>query len=118
MIRQSRLLVLLMLLTMVKVAWPSNVAAQRAVPRAGRTTRVAVPRAYAPATRYYRPYTYHSYSYPRYYYPYSSRYYYPYSSRYYYSPYYYAPRYYYPGFGFSFGFGFGAGYWGAYAYPY
>jgi hypothetical protein len=110
MTRHSRLLLWVMVLTTVGLAWPSkDVAAQRAVPRRGPTTGMAVPRTYAP--RYYRPYSYPRYSHPRYYYPY--RY-----SPYYYSPWYYRP--YYSSFAFSFGFGWPGPYWGAYShgYPY
>jgi hypothetical protein len=90
--------VLLTLVTTVGLAWPSDVAAQRPVPR-GTRSGVAVPRT---AVRYYRPY------YPRYYYPnYYPRY---------YSPWYYGP--YYASFGFGIGFGWPGAYWGAYGYPY
>jgi hypothetical protein len=100
MIRQSRCLLLLMVLTTVGLAWPSDVAAQRRPPSAARAG-VAVPRAYAPG--YYRPYYYRPY-YPRYYAGYAYPYYYP----------------YYPGFSFGFGIGFGwsGSYWGAWGYPY
>ena len=107
MARRSRFLVWLMFLTMVGLAWPPDVAAQRAVPRGGRTG-VAVPRSYAP--RVHRPY----YS-PRYYYGGYPRYYSPYGYSRYYYPYY--PYYSNFAFGFGFGLGFG-GYWGSYGYPY
>ena len=54
MIRQSRCLLLLMVLTTVGLAWPSDVAAQRRPPSAARAG-VAVPRTYAPGI--YRPVT-------------------------------------------------------------
>ena len=102
MIRQSRCLLLLMFLTTVGLAWPSNVAAQRR-PSSAPRTGVAVPRAYA--SGYYRPYYRPYYHYPRYYAGYAY-------------PYYYYP--YYPGFSFGFGIGFGwsGSYWGAWGYPY
>jgi hypothetical protein len=107
MIRQSRFLLLLMFLTTVGLAWPSDIAAQRRPPSGAARTGVAVPRGHAPG--YYRPYYYRPYYYrPYYYYP---RYGYPYS---------YYP--YYPGFSFGVGFGVGFGwsgsYWGAWGYPY
>jgi hypothetical protein len=120
MVRQFRLLVMLVLLTAVGLAWPATADAQRAVPRGARVgstaprTGVAVPRTYY-GSRYYRPYYY-----PRSYYSYYPRYYAP----YYYRPYYYSPFFYggyYPGFSFGFGIGFGfgwGGYGGAYGYPY
>ena len=52
MIRQSRCLLLLMVLTTVGLAWPSDVAAQRRPPSAPHTG-VAVPRTYA--SGYHRP---------------------------------------------------------------
>ena len=59
MARRSRFLVWLMFLTTVGLAWPPDVAAQRAVPRGAARTGAAVPRTYAP--RAYRPY-YNPYS--------------------------------------------------------
>ena len=46
MIRRSRLLVLFMVITMVGLAWPGEVAAQQRAP-AGRRVGTAVPRTYA-----------------------------------------------------------------------
>jgi PEGA domain len=99
MVRQSRLVVLLMLLTTMGLARPPEAAAQRVASPRGVRTGVAVPRTtYAP--RYYRPYYY-----PRYHYPYAySRFYYPYYP-------------YYSSFAFSFGFGWPGPYWGAFGYP-
>ena len=48
MARRSRFLVWLMFLATVGLAWPSDVAAQRAVPRGAVRTGVAVPRSYPP----------------------------------------------------------------------
>jgi len=111
MARRSRFLAWLMFVAMVGLAWPPDVAAQRAVPRGAARTGVAVPRSYAPRghSPYYGARHYYG-GYPRYYAPYGyARYYYPYYP-------------YYSNFSFSFGFGIGYGwpgaYWGSYGYPY
>lgn len=107
MARRSRFLVWLMFLTTIGLACPPDVAAQRAVPRGGRTG-TAVPRTSAPHG--YRPYSnprYYHGGYPRYSYPYAySRYYYPYYSSFAFN------------FGFGFGFGWPGAYWGSFGYPY
>ena len=55
----------------VATLWPSELLAQRAVPRSAPRTGVAVPRPPSGGHGYYRPYyPYYGYYYPRYYYPY------------------------------------------------